>query len=702
MNSSIVNAAPMVQHLGIKDNSTTQGAVRTPNVPAHLAHVYIYAQKGPVGLQLCDSNNMVALYGSDTFDTRKKYATHQTVLANTLAAAGNAQMIERIVPSDAGPKANFLLSLDILPVDIPVYTRGADGAYLRDVDGDLIPDGVNTTPGFRVKWVKSTITAGGPGTADSTTFGAGTSAQGDQVDGAVHSTRYPILEYWAGAYGAGGNNAGLRLTAPTSVDDSPANTALMDEIKAYPYRLSAITRASSVATPTVKSTLTGDASIDFVLKAGQINPYTDAAVSLADVFSPAYQSVGNPLREDVYADIPNVHIYTNYLATVQALLFNGEKAALTDLVQTVGSDIKTTDVTADDQYKFNILTFKNSTGAQYRCIEQLTTGTGVVALTGSTNLYCESGSDGTMTEDAFNTEVAAKLAGYADPLSPLLDSALNPTSIMYDTGFKMATKYAMCNLLARRKDTFVVLSTYTQGTEVDASEEASIGISLRARLGLYPESTYFGTPVVRGLIMARYGRMLGVNYAYKLPLTLELASKAAAFMGAGNGEWNASKLFDVAPRSEVTMFTDLNVSFVPASQRTVDWATGLNYPIPFSRDSLFFPALKTAYNDDTSVLTSFFTAMGCVALQKVGEQVWREFSGCVHLTRAQLIKNVNQAVVDKTVGRFAGLFKIVPKAYISGGDALRGYSYTLPIEIYANNAQTVMTLSVEAYRMPVA
>lgn len=323
-------------------------------------------------------------------------------------------------------------------------------------------------------------------------------------------------------------------------------------------------------------------------------------------------------------------------------------------------------------------------------------------LSASTNLYCAGGSDGTMSDTAFNDLVAARMAEYGDPLSPLLDTANHPVSIFYDTGFKLTTKYAACNMLARRKDTYVVLSTYVFGNEYDAAEEASIGISLRSRLGLYPESTYFGTPVVRGMVVARYGKMMDVNFAGKLPLTLWLAGRAAEMMGAGDGNWNAAKLFDIAPRSVVENFTDLNVSFVPAVQRTVDWANGLNYPIPFSMDQVFFPALRTAYNDDTSVLTSFFTAMGCVALQKIGEQVWREHSGAIRFTKAQLIKSVNQAVIDKTNGKFAGLFKIVPKAYISGGDEVRGYSYTLPIEIYANNAQTVMTLSIEAKRMPTA
>lgn len=701
--NTIVNAAPMVQSLGINDKSAAVQAPQPAAVPDHLPLSFIWAQRGPVGRQLVDASNLVSLYGSDTFDERKKYATHQTALVNVIAGGQGSQMIERLVPADAGPKANFRLSLEVVEYDVPVLQRDVNGIVLRDVDGDPLPvTPAATTPGYKVRWVKTSITSGGPGTPDGTTFGAGTSGPGTLV-GNVGSTAtiYPMLEFWSGSYGSDGNNEGLRLLAPLSTDEAAPNKAVMDGVGAFLYRLQAIRRSNGNTTPAVKNTLAGETQIEFVLKADQIDPRTNGLISLQDVFKASYESIGSPLRPDTYAGIPNVHIYTANLKTVQDLLFAGEKAAMLDLAEDEGADFVDT-ADAADSYKVNIFTFRNTSGAQYRAVLQETTGVNVVALGGSSNLYCAGGSDGTMTMAAFNTAVAAKMEEFADPNSPALDSALNPTTIVYDSGFEMDTKYALCNILARRKDTAVILSTYTEGEELTASQEASKAISLKARLNLFPESAYFGTPVVRGMVIARYGRLLTSNYPRKLPLTLWLAGKAAAMMGAGNGVWNAANIFDSDPGNQVDNFTELNASFVPAGQRTVDWANGLNYPIPYSRDKVFFAGLKTAYSNDTSVLTSFFTMMGCIGLQKVGEQVWREYTGNVKLTKGQLIQNVNQAVTDKTNGKFAGLFKIVPKAYITGGDEKRGFSWTLPIELYANNATTVMTLSVETYRMPAA
>ena len=199
--------------------------------------------------------------------------------------------------------------------------------------------------------------------------------------------------------------------------------------------------------------------------------------------------------------------------------------------------------------------------------------------------------------------------------------------------------------------------------------------------------------------MGRYGTKTDSLYPKKLPTILELASKTAKFMGASDGVWNPAYLFDRSPNSELNLFTGLNVTFTPDGQRNKDWANGLNYPISFSRSKTFFPALKTAYDNDTSVLTNFFTAMACVQLEKVGLQVWREFSGVISLTPGQLVKEVNQSVIDKTTGVFAGLFNIVPNAAVTSFDEQLGYAWHLPISIYANVSKTVMTLSVQAYRM---
>jgi hypothetical protein len=169
-------------------------------------------------------------------------------------------------------------------------------------------------------------------------------------------------------------------------------------------------------------------------------------------------------------------------------------------------------------------------------------------------------------------------------------------------------------------------------------------------------------------------------------------------MGASNGQWKEEFIFDKEPNNVITMFDDVSIAFTPSKQRNKDWDAGLNYPLSHTRKTLYFPALKTVYEDETSVLNSFFVMMACIEIQKVGERVHRAFSGVTTLTDSQLVEKVNQKVEELTAGVFANMFKVVPAARISQADGQRGFSWTLPIKLYANNMKTVQLLSIEAYR----
>jgi hypothetical protein len=695
--STIVNGAPMTVLNGIQDKSTRVLPIEPEVLPTHLPKVYIFAQKGPTKPQLVVGNGRDRMYGSDSFDLRSKFANHQTVLSNLVNAEGNAQMIERLVPADAGPKSNFLLSLDLLPADIPQYARDSAGLIQLDsITGLPVPVApAATTPGFIAKWVVTSVTSKGPNDADSDLFGVASSGSGDQTLGGQQSTRYPILEFWANSEGSFFNNTGLRFWAPNENSTGGVNTTVMSSRGVYPFRMSAISRASSSSTAKITATLAGEPFFDFCLKPGVINPATDAQFYLGDVYLGKFESKDVRFPPQ-FGDLNGFKIYQENIDTVLGLLYNAEA----NFFGTTGSDFTVGQSADVGKYLYNLFTFASSSNAPYYSIKLNTADANAVRLSEGTNIFAKGGSDGTLTSESFNQMVASSVAEYANPNSELMNSAVYVESIIYDTGFDLDTKKALCNFISIRKDTAVVLGTYeVDGQSMSASEDHSVAVALRTKLQMFPESDYFGTPVVRGIIIGRNGVLRNSQFTKRLPLTLELAVKSAKMMGAGNGRWKQEYVFDKAPTNQINMFDDVSVTYTPAQQRNKDWDVGLNYAMNFSRSALYFPALKTAYNDDTSVLNSYFTMMACVELNKVGERVHRMFTGSTTLTDAQLIERVNQAVENMTVGRFADLFKIVPAAYMSDADVARGYSWTLPIRIYANNMKTVMTLSIESYRM---
>ena len=687
MTTPIVNAAPMVSELGTQDLSTRQ-LPRVPEaIPQHLPKFFLFAQKGPVEPLLVSGAELVNAFGINTFDPRGKYFNHSTAFVNGVNSLGNAMMIKRVIPADAGPKSSLIVWLDVLPTTVDVYTRNSDGSIKLDSLGDPIV--ASTTPGYKVKY----IVTNHPTVADAQNFGQLTIVPGDQVDNNtdIQSQRYPLFELELSSEGEDGNLAGIRFWAPTTATESSMPNKMMSTYSAYPYYISVIRRPDALSSPVQVATLFGEQKMMVTLKPGTIDPMTGQQLFLGDTFVQAYQNLSDPLYPKVYGDFGRMKVYSNNIDTLQTMFHAAEVPFINQY----------SDFTADpaQKYLYNILSGVTSSNTPYNSLI-FVDAPNSTRFSDYTNVYASGGSDGTMTDDAFAQLVTQEMNAYLDPNDPVQEKAVNVESIFYDTGFPIATKMALMNSIAVRKDTAVILGVYdVNGPLLTASEENSIAISLRTRLQMFPESDYFGTPVLRGMIVGRSGQIRNSVFTKHVPLTYEVAMKCAAYMGASDGRWKSGSNFDGAPGSIVSYMTDISITWVPVSVRNRNWDVGLNWVQAFDRTSYFFPAFKTVYADDTSVLNSLSTMLAVGQLNKIANETWRVFSGVDHLTNAQLVKQTNDYFTSRVKNRFDGKFVIVPDAQITDMDNLRGFSWTMPIRLYANNMKTVLTTYVQAYRM---
>lgn len=688
----IVNAAPMAIALGTRDLSTRAVPREPEAIPTHLPKIWIYAKKGPSHPILVSGAERAQIYGVDSFDTNKKWANHATVLSNLVMAEGNAQMLQRIIPADAGPHSNFLLSLDILATDVDDYERNTDGSIKVDVNDD--PVVIGQIPGFKAKWVVTHINS----VNGMNVFGAATVAPGNQTSGATQSQRYPILQFRVSSQGLDGNNAGVRIWAPTTVSLGAVDKRILDRGMAYPFRMAVIRRPSSNNSPKIVENLFGEQYVDFALKPGFINPVTEGPMYIgnAEVFLDKYQNVKDVNYPPLIGDFDTVAVYKDNIKTILDLVVPVEQeyhstngVTFTDFV----------DTTEDQSYLFNLIGGTTSDNYKYHTF-QLISGTDSVSLNEITNIYAAGGSDGTMNDTLFAAAVSDAVLEYNNPNSAVLDDAQNVESIIYDSGFPLQTKKDLLSFIAIRKDTFVALSTFEAGgPSMSASAENSTAITLRTFAQMYPESEYFNTGVMRCMIMGRDGKLRSSNWDERVPVLMEVGTKAARYMGGGNGVWRNGFDFDGAPGSVLEKVYDVNVVYTPAAARNRDWDAGLNWVQRFDRRSLFFPALKTVYGNDTSVLTGFLTAMAIVEVNKVCQRAWRQFSGVQKYTNAQLADRVNEFISDRLRGRFDGRFVFEPETYFTPADLARGFSWTTKVKIYAPNMKTVMTTFVEAYRI---
>lgn len=683
---NIRNAAPRSILKGFKDESGRAPVVEPEQLPSHLAHTFIFAERGPLLPQLVVGDSLTTTFGAKSFDYRGKYANHQTVLVNTINGEGNSQLVQRVVPDDA-KTATLVLWLDVVADDVPQFERNLDGSFKLTQLNERIP-AVTVVSGHRVRWVIE------PLGVDEQQVPLGLAELKPKVGNltsvknTTQSQMYPIHAFTVAGPGSYGDLVGIRLSAPTTESSSPIDDSTAEEAKAYMYRFAMVERPDMFSTPNVKETIQGEQSIDFTYKPGVINSRNDQQVSAEDALLQAWNAPainGIPATVGLFNDH---HVYLDNIATLLAQ-FQATEAEF-DLI----SD------KAEDLHLFNFIGGTSINNVPYYSYVVEGPAAGGVLLGESSTHYAKGGADGTMDFATFDALVGNITANYGDLAGfDFLDTAVYPQSCIYDTGFTIATKKKLLTVLGRRKDMYVVLSTQDVSVKQNTpSEESSIAVALRTAARIYPESEIYGTPVCRAIVIGHSGYLINSQWTKLTPLTIEFAAKSARYMGAGNGIWKSAQSFSISPANQVTMFRDVNASFKKVDVRSQDWDNGLVWVQNYDRRSLFFPAFQTVYDDDSSILNSFFNMAVAVELEKVAERAWRDLVGIDSLTPAQFIARSNRLIMKGVEGRFDGRVVIEADTFLTAADTQRGYSWSCNIVMYGNNMMTVGSFTIVARR----
>jgi len=535
--------------------------------------------------------------------------------------------------------------------------------------------------------------------------------------GNVRSTMYPVIEVRAAFQGSHYNNVGLCIESLIADD---IDTRLIDANKALPFMLSIFNRENNKSTPVVFKSLYGEPSVMFNFAEKSINPLTEARYDLEAVFESNWYNEKNPLLPLKYNDFSGIKVYRDSLETAAGLVMANEAAYITSEDQMwddglTASTLSWLDFTveddaeliADEKYLLNIFNGKSSKGVNYFTMvvsdetPAITATQKEVTFAKNTPIFMDGSSDGTMSNEMYETLVKREMAKYIDGDSEVIDTAINIESVLYDSGFTLDAKKELCNFIALRKDTAVVLSTHDASlgeNHLPLSDQRAIAVALKTRLKLTPESDYFGTPVMRGVVLAGTGIMPDGSTKDRIPLTYSLALKSAKMMGAGNGKWKRVELFDKAPGNILKELIDPQPGFIPAGVKPVLWNDGIVWAQPYDREQYHFPGIQTIYDNDTSVLNSYFTVMAICTLNKIAQYTWRNYTGSTALSQAEFAEEVVNFVNLNLKDRFADMYTIIPEVVFTNADEQRGYSWHLIIKIYAANMKTVMVSEIHALR----
>ena len=127
MGKTIINAGSQIVNLGVKDNSRVGSLPLQDPTPQHCPKSFIFAARG-AGIAFGGIAEMHSFFGKDTFDGKKSFMNHQTAFVELFGQNGNAQMVQRVYPSDIGPRANATISLEVLETELDNYKRNSDGS----------------------------------------------------------------------------------------------------------------------------------------------------------------------------------------------------------------------------------------------------------------------------------------------------------------------------------------------------------------------------------------------------------------------------------------------------------------------------------------------------------------------------------------------------------------------------------------------
>lgn len=586
------NTYPNV-YIDVDDDSGSGAVSTTTTIPLHLPFFFIQAEKGPVGVPVLGA--MAAhesTFGTLTFDTTQPYFSHSTVFAR---AAMNYQNVFLIRLADqTATAASLVLLATVTNVSMTQYEVDSTGAQIVDSSGNPVAktsaNGTPLTePGLSISYGIRALAA------DETYDAVANVVEGTTAN--PTGTTYPIIATVGTSVGSAINREGFRLFYSTA-----ASSTVAESVKSALYAFQPVTLAAdnSGVVSVVDDIYTAD--VNYVsLKASAYDSDTAQYVDLNSILQNNYVDSSGDSTLDY-----NVHVYSD---NVQAI-GNAILALSPELADTV-----------TDPFQINILTAVDPNGNPYQHVEVSSASAGVVNA--NVSLYNSGGSDGTVSKAQLESLVTAFVQG--DDTAEFQDYFRYPFSHFYDSGYSLATKYALMTLFSLRDDVNLTFSTQDVALANNtAAQDQSAGAALLARIQANPESTLYGTPTMRAEIYQQVGLLATPNgWTNWVPATLDRMIKRCIYYSGDYVKGTPKG----RPYSEVTVFKKMSWTAATPTMKQTNWNTALNTVSYADMNTLFYADLRTVYSDQTSLLSDGVFVDYLIFLKHIARARWTVYAG---------------------------------------------------------------------------
>lgn len=682
--SNMKNAAPRVIFNGINDQSRGQNTPLPETFAQHTPLLHLFTETGPEETTYVGSD-FSAIFGGESLNRRGKYFNMQSLMAERLLARANGFFVKRLKPDDAGNPARVTVAIDIVEDDIERTIIPADGF---DYPGSETPAPAETTEMVAGYRARLTIINNNDGEIGSQEVLDGTFVS--ERDG-TQSQIYPLFEMPAAFFGSGGDLNGFSMWPATTSENLPFDESVVEDFTTRIYRMMFKRKSTSDTTPITVKTRRAEEYVDICFTPGVYSTSSDLEFYAPDVLIDHYEDDGvQSGTEPRFSPFGEIYVYQDNIDTIQAMVYAAEITAnplATETVKGAGHiDLFTgVDVNGDDHHA---LLFEGPLmGGTHLGID--------------TVVYASGGADGTLDLASYEQLVRRQALNFGELGDQYEDINRFPFSKLYDSGLSMDGKYDLMQVLAKRPDIKVAFTTYIEAENraPSLSEEVSRTRSLMTRLRAFPESVLYGTEVCRAEIIQQTGKLSEGGYSKAVPQILDYLDKWAQFAGASNSVLRETAHIDEYPNNVTSIVNRLSVPYINQRTQSEIWDNGGIYSSTFDRRSNYYPAIRSVYADDTSILLSPITVAICCHVMRIVFKAHAHFSGNARLTPGQLRTRCDEHIVAATNGLFGGRVEIRPETFHTQADEDRGFSWHTRVTVYGNNPSNVMTFELETRRM---
>jgi len=683
----ITSSTPGLYWLGTLDKSA--GPVSLANTPLPFVRpiMFGFSPMGKEGPAWMATSEIISSYGEEVIDFDSKYATHAMTYISRAIKAATRGIFWRLRPKDAAPEATIAFDFEIVKDNLPVYERDDSGNYVRDNQGALIDTG-ETVVGYRYAFFKTVVPVDKNGVS---MFG-----KREPSDGVMTSTiageksrRYPLADGVVADFGSEGNNLGICMWAPTVSSAVPGNPDLNEEVGSFINRMKLVRRPSVFEAPKVIPNKFDQVSTTFSFGEGVISTQDGDVVLDMDARLPGGWE-DDSAEYYQRSQVGDFHLYRNYLNPV-----------LKD-IQATESPFGTVGTGDKDYLQVNFFGGCTVEDVPYHTVQLEGMNSGSIMFTENANYWFEGGNDGTMSNATLDSLVKEIFDDLSAPGVRLDNVARFPFNFFCDSGFSLSTKYSLMNLLNKRQDSYLILSTQDiSRSPNDEESEESIASSILTRLQMFPDSVEYATPPFRGALVGHVGQLAATSRRVPAVLAIDLAYKLMRYGALDSGILSPDRAPDTSDNGNyiVTEVKGLNVIDKTWRNKRRLWSQSVVYVEDYDHNNrLFYPGMQSFYTDQTSVLNSAIVGLCVAQLARYAWETWRDLTGNQKLKDAQLIERSDESIKNKSAGAMDDRMDVIPHSQLTRLDQNRGYSWTCPIDIGANGMRTVMSAYTVAYR----